>query len=103
MPDGSNSSTQDGGGAADGDHRRRLDVAQVSTTLAELHEQVCRRRLRVEITREGCDDCCVLISRQELEAIDRALAIFADTDEVKAVAGKIAELAAAARADFAMA
>jgi hypothetical protein len=85
------------------DHRRHYEVTHVTSVLVDLHEEVCRRQLRVELTRHGCDDCCVLISKQELEALDRALAILADTDEVKAVAGKIAELAAAARAEFATA
>jgi hypothetical protein len=82
-------------------HGRRCDVSHVAVAIEELHELVARRRVRVEITRAGCDDCCVLISRQELDALERALAIVADTDGVKAVCERISELAAVSRAEFA--
>ena len=81
-------------------HARRCDVTHVAVAIEELHELVARRRVRVEITRAGCDDCCVLISRQELEALERALAILADTEGVKAVCERISELAAVSRAEF---
>src|SRR5687767_11970369 len=78
MSDGFIAVQQDGDGAnARGDvaaagqstHARRCDVTHVAVAIEELHELVARRRVRVEITRAGCDDCCVLISRQELEAL----------------------------------
>ena len=69
------------------------DVGYVSRALRELHEQVTRGNTRVEITRDGCDDCCVLISKAELDGIERALEILADTDQVKAMSDKVAQLA----------
>ena len=90
------------GSAGDGrgDHLKRFDVGYVSRALEQLHEQVCRRRVRVEVTRDGSEDCCVLISKQELDGLERALAILADTDEVKAISGKIAHLAAVTRSEY---
>ena len=75
-------------------HFESYDVAHVSRSLEQLHADVAQFRGRVEITRQGCDDCCVLISKAELESLERALAILSDTDGVKAIAGHIAQLAA---------
>ena len=69
------------------------DVSYVSRALRELHEQVSQGNRRVEITRDGCDDCCVLISKAELDGLERALEILADTDQVKAMSDKVARLA----------
>lgn len=75
-------------------HFESYDVANVGRSLAKLHEEVVRFRGRIELTRDGCDDCCVLISKTELESLERALAILSDTDGVKAMSGQIAQLAA---------
>lgn len=78
------------------------DIGYVSNALRQLHEQVTRRNARVEITRDGCDDCCVLISKAELEGLERALEILADTEQVKAMSNKVAQLAAVvAQSDYA--
>jgi len=53
----------------------------LAESFANLHDQVVGQRRRVEITRAGCQDTCIMISRVELETLERALAIFADTDE----------------------
>ena len=70
------------------------DVGYVSRLLAQLHADVSQNTGRIEITREGCDDCCVLISKAELDSLEQALAILSDTDGVRAMSGQIAELAA---------
>jgi len=75
----------------------RVDVAYAAGVLSELHEQVCRRRRRVELTRDG--ECCVLISKDELNSLEKALEILADTDGFRTLSGKIAQLAAAANQD----
>jgi len=78
------------------------DVGYVSSALQKLHEQVVRTTARVEITRDGCDDCCVLISKAELASLERALEILADTEQVRAMSEKVAQLAAVvAQADYA--
>ena len=59
----------------------QVDMTKVDRIIRKLHEQVVTRRHRVEITRDDCDDCCVMISKAELESLERAVAIFADTVE----------------------
>ena len=70
------------------------DCGQVGRSLEKLHEDVVRLKGRIEITRNGCDDCCVLISKAELDSLEQALAILSDTDGVKQMSGQIAQLAA---------
>ena len=69
------------------------DVSIVAPALASLHEHVTRTSARVEITRRGTDARCVLISKQELDALERALEILSDTDSVRDICLKIARLA----------
>jgi PHD/YefM family antitoxin component YafN of YafNO toxin-antitoxin module len=75
-------------------HFESYDVGHVGRSLEKLHDEVVRFKGRIEITRNGCDDCCVLISKQELDSLERALAILSDTDGVRAMSGQIAQLAA---------
>jgi hypothetical protein len=75
-------------------HFESYDVGQVSRELAKLHDEVVRFKGRIEITVDGCEDCCVLISKSELASLEQALAILSDTDGVKAMSGQIAQLAA---------
>ena len=76
-------------------HTKCYDVSLIASNLQQLHEYVTRTLGRVEITRPGSDERCVLISRQELESLERALEILSDTDDVRDMSGKIAQLAAA--------
>lgn len=77
-----------------GRHFETYEVGYVSRLLAQLHADVVRNAGRIEITREGCDDRCVLISKAELDGLEQALAILSDTDGVRAMSGQIAQLAA---------
>ena len=54
-----------------------VELAAIGHRIRQLHEMVCGHGRRVEITRDGCDDVCVLISRGELEAMEAALTYFA--------------------------
>jgi PHD/YefM family antitoxin component YafN of YafNO toxin-antitoxin module len=75
-------------------HFESYDVGQVSRTLENLHDEVVRFKGRIEVTRNGSADACVLISKAELDSLERALAILSDTEGVKAMSGQIAQLAA---------
>ncbi len=77
------------------EHRRTCDVTTVAANFARLHEHVTRTNVRIEITRPGSDQRCVLVSKEDLESLERALAILSDTDDVRDICGKIAYLAAA--------
>jgi PHD/YefM family antitoxin component YafN of YafNO toxin-antitoxin module len=72
-----------------------LDVTRFRRTLANLHELVGCGKGRVEVTRRGCDDVCVLISKAELESLERALQIFAESMEFQQMSRQIAEIVAA--------
>jgi hypothetical protein len=80
---------------SDQSHRRTYDVAVVAQSLAQLHEYVARFNGRIEITRPGTDERCVLLSKPELDALERALEILSDTDGVREIAHKIEQLAIA--------
>lgn len=74
--------------------QQTYDVSLIASNLANLHEYVTRTNGRIEITRPGSDDRCVLVSKEELDCLERALAILSDTDDVRDMCGKIAQLAA---------
>jgi hypothetical protein len=76
-------------------HQKTYDVSVIASNLASLHEYVARVNGRVEITRAGTDQRCVLLSKEELDSLERALEILSDTDDVRDMCGKIAQLAAA--------
>ena len=74
-------------------HTKTYDVSLIASNLQQLHEHVTRTLGRVEITRPGGDERCVLISKRELDSLERALEILSDTDDVRDMCGKIAQLA----------
>jgi PHD/YefM family antitoxin component YafN of YafNO toxin-antitoxin module len=71
-----------------------LDVTRFRQTLAKLHEAVGCGHGRVEVTRRGCDDVCVLISKCELDALEQALEIFAQSAEFKAMCDNLQSVVA---------
>ncbi|MEO6437317.1 MAG: hypothetical protein ABIP55_16360 [Tepidisphaeraceae bacterium] len=77
------------------EHHQAYDVSLLAPNLASLHEHVTRTNGRIEITRPDSDERCFLLSKNELEALERALEILSNTDDVRDLRGKIAELAAA--------
>ena len=78
---------------ADDSHRRTYDTVIVAKSMVQLHEYVARFNARIEITRPGTDERCVLVSKQELDALERAIEILSDTEDVRHVSEKLAYLA----------
>ena len=76
-------------------HTKSYDVSLIASNLTQLHEFVARTKGRIEITRAGTDERCVLISQEELQSLERALEILSDTDNVRDIQVQIAHLAAA--------
>jgi len=72
-----------------------VDVSHLRSALAKIHEQVAGSHGRVELTRAGCDDVCVILSKAELESLERALEIFAETAEYKEMCDNLSRLAVA--------
>jgi prevent-host-death family protein len=73
----------------------RLSVDEAQARLTELVGRVGRQSERVEITDNGSADKCVLISRRELENLERAIELLSDRDEVRSVADSLARCLAA--------
>ena len=67
-----------------------MSIDQVQLQLTQIHKQVCRAKGRVEI-RDG-DNCCVLISKEELDSLEQALEILSNTSQVQKIARTIAAL-----------
>ena len=67
-----------------------LTVLQLCDRLDELMNAVAQRRIRVQVRADSGD--CVVISRDELEALERALEILSRTHEVKRIAHQIAAM-----------
>jgi PHD/YefM family antitoxin component YafN of YafNO toxin-antitoxin module len=55
-------------------------MTRAGTSFRALHDQVIARQSRIEITRPGSDDACILISKRELESLEQAIAILAHTE-----------------------
>ena len=74
-----------------------LELARLRRALERLHEQVASRTERIEFTRDGSEDVCVIISKAELESLERALEILANTDEYRAMCEEVKNIAATAQ------
>jgi hypothetical protein len=72
-----------------------LDVARFHEVVHKIHETVAARCGRVELTRDGCDDVCVVISKCELEALERAVEILTECADYKSMCDEVARVAAA--------
>jgi hypothetical protein len=73
-----------------------LDVTRFRRALANLHQLVGCGKGRIEVTRRGCDDVCVLISKAELESLEQALQIFAESTAFKTMSEQISRIVMAA-------
>jgi PHD/YefM family antitoxin component YafN of YafNO toxin-antitoxin module len=69
-----------------------LDVTQLRRAMDKIHEQVAAAHGRIELTRPGCDDVCVILSKTELQSLERALEILAETTEYKSMCDQVARL-----------
>jgi PHD/YefM family antitoxin component YafN of YafNO toxin-antitoxin module len=73
-----------------------LTISQFIHAVEELHGRVASGHGRVVITRDGCDDVCVLISKAELESLEQALEILSSTPDFQAMCKTLAMVAASA-------
>ena len=48
-----------------------LSLAQFLGSVHDFHIRVANGHGRVEITRDDCDDVCILISKAEIESLER--------------------------------
>ncbi|SRR6266545_2722400 len=73
------------------------DVTVVGPVLHSLHAHVARNKTRIEITRRGSDERCVLISKEELACLEHAIGILSQTEHVRDISGQIAAVVNAAQ------
>ena len=57
---------------SDDGHRKTCEVSEAAKSLAEHCNYVTRHNTRIEITHPGGDGRCVLMSKRELDALERA-------------------------------
>src|SRR5690349_11505176 len=79
------------------DAHQTLDVNHAQKELAKLYQKVAHDKERVEITCDGSTDRCVIISKEELDSLERALEILADSDAVKSMRQSLAQVVAASQ------
>lgn len=70
-----------------------LDLAELRRSLAEVCQQVAQRQGRVEIKHPETGQTCVLISKAELESLERALQILSDSETVREMCASLGRLA----------
>jgi len=68
----------------------RVNVHQAKDALSQFLADVCKGKVRLEIVDDG--HTCVLISKDELDSLEGALEILANTSEVQKIATGIAAL-----------
>lgn len=79
------------------DKHQTLDLAKVQNELAAVFETVIKSRQRVEIQGAAAGESAVIISKAELDSIERALQILAETDSYKSMSAALTELISAAQ------
>lgn len=70
-----------------------LDIDALRAVMAKVHEQVSEHHGRIELTRSGCDGACVILSKAELQSLERALEILSETAEYRAMCENLSRLA----------
>jgi PHD/YefM family antitoxin component YafN of YafNO toxin-antitoxin module len=75
------------------DHIPALDLNKARQDLVDLFHQVTENHKRIEIQDGNAQDACVIISKSELESLEKALEILADSDGVKELTATFAQLA----------
>ena len=75
---------------SDGSSFRSVPLVQAEGRLGQILQRVCREKGRVEI-RDG-EHACVLISKEELQTLEEALEILANTSDVRRIAKTIAAI-----------
>lgn len=70
-----------------------LTLVEVRDSLAELYQLTAKHRGRVEITGKHGEAECVLISKTELDGLERALSILSDSQAVTELTQSLADLA----------
>ena len=75
-----------------------VDVRDFCDAIEQHCDQVAREHGRIVITREGTDARCVLMSKAELDALERAVEILSGTNDALGMRSEVLRIAAQAEA-----
>lgn len=70
-----------------------LNLAQVQNDLIDLYRRVACQQGRVEIVDQAGECDCVLISKVELESLEKAIALLSSEENVRDMSRHLSELA----------
>jgi hypothetical protein len=70
-----------------------LSLSQYCKSLEDLHQRVAAGHGRVEVKHDDSHHTCVLISKAELESLERALEILSGTGDFRTMCDKLMSLA----------
>ncbi len=73
-----------------------FDLTHARRDLAAIYRRVADDHARVEIRRHGDGQGCVVISRAELEGLEKALEILSNARAVRSLSASLLQVAAAA-------
>ena len=71
-----------------------MSVQEVRENLDDLLRMVVKGKQRVEIV-DGSNEHCVILSKAELDSLEKALGILSDTAEFRDICNSMSQLAAA--------
>jgi prevent-host-death family protein len=71
-----------------------VDLVECGQSLDDLHQRVSTGHGRIEITRTGRDEACVLISKAELETLEKAIELLSQSEHYRAMCAQINNIAA---------
>ena len=70
-----------------------IDLAHCGHTLDDLHQRVSTGYGRIEITRKGGEDACVLISKAELETLEKTIELLSQSDHYREMCAQVSHIA----------
>jgi PHD/YefM family antitoxin component YafN of YafNO toxin-antitoxin module len=77
-------------------HLCTVDISDGAVDLRQLHEHVLTRNARVQLITRTHTQSCILISKEELDGLEKALEILSGTDDVRDMRDHLARIAAQA-------
>jgi PHD/YefM family antitoxin component YafN of YafNO toxin-antitoxin module len=73
-----------------------FDLTRARKDLSSIYRKVADENARVEIRQPGDGQGCVVISKAELDSLEKALAVLSDAKAVRSLSNSLAQVAAAA-------
>ena len=71
-----------------------IDLVACAQALHDLHQRVSTGYGRIEITRADCDHACVLISKAELETLEKTIELLSQSEHYQTMCAQLGHIAA---------